>query len=405
MIGRDMVAADGPTSHEAAVRFNVDIDYPTERMEQNRRRMEARGQGAYVDRVPVGFCVVPRFFTPLFDLPYCEFFRDAETQYHWQLQFAKLRIEQIPEDMFCTQPVVSVYPYFDNVLDSDALGAEVVWPENETLQALPTIRSVDQMECFEIPPPTSGLWGRLADWCEQMSGFAADTRLTFNGVDARVAVGTPGIGGLSPHMLAIDLVGSDFYWWQMEYPDACHRFLEKITRALLQTQQFFESRWPRPRWGAGLAEDSAQVMSLESFRTFCVPYDNRLYDAIGGPAGERSMHMCGQSAHLHPALVDDLRITEFSLFGHVVPPEVIARNLGGRMRLWGNINPMLMLRGTRDEVTQAARAALAAMAPCGGLMLGDGANVCPGTPIENLAALTEAAAAYGTPEMLSESQE
>jgi hypothetical protein len=30
-------------------------------------------------------------------------------------------------------------------------------------------------------------------------------------------------------------------------------------------------------------------------------------------------------------------------------------------------------------------------------MLGDGANVCPGTPVENLAALTEASQEYGLP--------
>ena len=72
--------------------------------------------------------------------------------------------------------------------------------------------------------------------------------------------------------------------------------------------------------------------------------------------------------------------------------------LGGRMLLWGNINPMLMLRGRREEVKAEALEALRWVAPCGGFMLGDGANVCPGTPIENLAAPTEAAEDYGVPE-------
>ena len=35
----------------------------------------------------------------------------------------------------------------------------------------------------------------------------------------------------------------------------------------------------------------------------------------------------------------------------------------------------------------------------GGLLLGDGANVCPGTPVENLAALSEAAEEYGLPRL------
>ena len=380
------------------MRFELDIDYSPEEIERNRLRMEARGRFAYVDRVPVGFCVVPRFFAPQFELPYCEFFRDVETHYYWQLQFAKFRIERIPEDMFCTRPVVTVYPFFDNVLDSDALGAEVAWPENETLQACPGIHSVEEMERFEIPPPDAGLWGRQLDWCAQMRGFAAETRVTFNGVEGRVEVGAPGIGGMSPHMLAVDLVGPDFYWWQMEYPQACHRFLEKITRALIGAQQYFTQVWPRPRGGFGLSDDSAQIMSLADYREFCVPYDRQLFDTLGEPSGARGMHMCGDSTHLHPALIDDLRITDFEIFGYLVDPRVAAENLGGKMRLWGNINPMNMRYGTRDEVKAEALAALAAMAPCGGLLLGDGANVCPGTPLENLAALTEAAEEYGLPQ-------
>ena len=107
--------------------------------------------------------------------------------------------------------------------------------------------------------------------------------------------------------------------------------------------------------------------------------------------------MCGQSTHLLKALVEDLRISSFDLFGYLVEPEVAARELGGKAVLWGNLNPMLMLNGTKAQVKQAAHAALAAMAPCGGLLLGDGANVCPGTPLENLAAVTEAAEEYGLP--------
>jgi uroporphyrinogen-III decarboxylase len=379
----------------ADMRFTLDIDSSPDRADASRKRMDARYHYQMADRVPVGFCAVPRYFTPLFDMPYCEFFRDVEAHYYWQLQFAKFRIERIPEDMFCTGTTLWVYPFFDNVLDSDALGAEVVWPENETLQACPTIRTIDEMERFAIPPPTSGLWGRNLEWCARMQEMAAETRVTLGGTEMRVEVGAPGIGGLSPHMLAVDLVGVDFYWWMLEYPEACHRFLGKITDALIQAQEHFISVWPRPRGGFGLAEDSAQIMSLEAFREFCVPYDLRLYQTLAMPGADFGMHMCGDSTHLHPALVDDLHITDFNIFGYLVPPKVAACNLGGKMRLWGNINPMLMLKGTAEEVKAEAMAALEAMAPCGGLLLGDGANVCPGTPLENLAALTRAAEEYG----------
>jgi hypothetical protein len=377
------------------MRFSLDIDYPVERMARSQARLAARAQYQPVDRVPVGFCLVPRFFAPLFGLPYGEFFRDAETQYYWQLQFLKYRLEHIPEDIACTGPTVWVSPYFDNVLDSDAFGAQVIWPENETLHAVPTIHSLDAMERFTLPALDAGLWGRSTDWWRQMQGFVRETRVTFNGVAGRVDVGMLGPSYLSPHMIAVDLVGTDFYLWQAEHPAACHRFLAKLTQGLLASGRRFREIDPRPRGWYGLAEDSAQVLSPAMFREFCVPYADQLFTAFGaGLADGRSVHMCGQSSHLHGVLVNDLRASSFNLFGYLVPPAVAARNLGGRMLLWGNLNPMLLLNGTPAEVKQACRECLTALAPCGGFLLGDGANVCPGTPLANLAAVTAAAEEY-----------
>jgi uroporphyrinogen-III decarboxylase len=231
-----------------------------------------------------------------------------------------------------------------------------------------------------------------------MRDLAAETELTFNGEPGRVNVGPLSISGLSPHMIAVDLIGHDFYWWQLEYSAACHRFLHKITEGLIAAQRYFMEVDTRPRGGFGMAEDTAQAMSAELFREFCVPYTCRLYDTFGkGFADGRGLHMCGPSDHLHQAMVEDMRVSSFNVFGHCVDPHVAAANLGGRMYLWGNINPMLMLRGTREQVKVAALEALEAMAPCGGFMLGDGANVCPGTPLENLAVLTEASEEYGVP--------
>ena len=96
-------------------------------------------------------------------------------------------------------------------------------------------------------------------------------------------------------------------------------------------------------------------------------------------------------------MLDNLRVSSFNLFGHPVDPMEAAENLGGRMYLWGNIDPLLLLRGTKAQVMQASRTALEALAPGGGFMLGDGANVCPGTPLANLAALTEACVEFGLP--------
>ena len=382
------------------MRHELSVDYPVEKMEASRKRMEARGRFEYVDRVPVGFCLVPRFFTPLFGIPYKAIFESAEVQFRWQLEFLKARIEQIPEDLAFTGPALYVGPYFDNVLDSAAFGAEIAWPENETLHSLPTIHSVEEMVRFEAPEPGTGLWGQARDWWLEMRELARETKVTFGDVEGTVEVQILGVSGLSPHMIAVDLVGVDFYAWQLECPAECHGFLAKITQGLIAAHRYFMEIDPRPRGGFGLAEDTATVLSPGQFREFCVPYDRELFETFGPqPGAARGMHMCGQSTHLHEALVEDLHITSFDLFGYMVEPAVVAASMGGRVHLWGNINPMLMLNGTKAEVKAAAMAALEGLAPCGGLLLGDGANVCPGTPIENLAALTEAADEYGLPEV------
>jgi len=375
------------------VRFRVNIDYPPEKMERSRKRMETRRSFRYADRVPVQYCVVPRFFAPLFGLRYIDYFRDVEAHYHWQLQFAKFRIENIPEDT-CTAPIITVHPYFDNVIPPSAHGGDVGWLDDGPPRAIPVMHTVEQMERFAVAKPDAGLRGKAIRWWHAMKELADRTNVTFNGKEGRVEVGVLGLGGLSPHMIAIDLVGEDFYWWMLEYKEACHRFLAKITQAEIEAELYVRSVDPRSRGDCyALAEDSAQVMSPELFKEFCVPYSVMLFERFG-PAG-RAVHMCGESRHLHRALKEDMRMSSFDIFGYLVPPAVAAKNLGGTTLLWGNINPMLMKDGTQQEVRRAAWECIEAMGPCGGFMLGDGANVCPGTPLESFRSIMQAAEEYG----------
>lgn len=375
------------------MRFELNIDYPVEKMEMSRKRLAAWQKYRYVDRVPVQYCVVPRYFAPLFNLRYRDLFTDAETHYHWLLQFTKYRIENIPED-FCTSPVLNFGPYFDNVVPPSGQGGEIGWSDDETPRAIPVIHNIDQMEAFEVAKPDTGLRGKVVEWWGRMRELAAQTRLTFNGVEGRVDVGFA-LGGLSPHMIAVDLVGEDFYWWILEYPDECHRFLRKITLGEIASEEHARRLQGQPLTGdfCALAEDSAQIMSAKQFREFCVPYSRELFNLFGHK--DRAVHMCGQSAHLHQALREDLKMNMFAFFGYLVPPKVVAENLGGRARVWGNINPMLMKDGTPGQIKAAARECIEAIGPCGGFMLSDGANVCPGTPLETFRTVMEAAEEYG----------
>ena len=378
-------------------RFTIRIDHPIDEIRRTALRGRASAQRGYADRVPVSFCITPRIWTPVAGIPYGELFRDVETHYALQLQFLKWRIEHVREDL-CAEPVLTVSPFFDNVVNASAFGAEVPVPANETLRALPVVHAPGQMARLGMPAHDAGYWGKLIAWWLAMRDMSAETEVFFDGVPGRVEMGSLCIDGVGPHMVAVDLAGTDFYLWQADRPDECRAFLAKITAGLASAERRMRLIDPRPRPSFGVAEDSAQAMSADMFRAFCLPYDDELYREFGAGLDDgRGMHMCGRSAHLHAALVDELAISSFNGFGAAVPPEVAARTMGGRCRLLGNVDPILLLNGTHAQAKAAARHCLETLAPFGGFTLGDGANVCPGTPLANLNALAEAAAEYGNP--------
>ena len=366
-------------------------------MRENRRRFAARKNFSYHDRVPVLYCLEPRYFAPIAGVSYRDFCSDSETQYRLELDFAKYRIERIPED-FCQSPDIAVYPYFDNAVAASAFGCEAVFSDSETVQAIPFVKRPDDLDRLEMPGPDSGLWGTVRKWWEEMNRLASETKVTFDGTEGRVVVSPLSVAGYGPHMIAVDVAGEHFYLWMAEFPELCHRFLTRVTDTLIAVEKTFRSIDPRPRGAYGLAEDSIQVCSKAMYEEFCMPYDNRLYEEFGaGLPDGRGMHMCGDSTHLLDSLASGSRISSFNVFGCRVDPQTAAEKLGGTTRLWGNIDPVAMLNGSPDEVKALAQRALEAMAPTGGYMLGDGANVCPGTPIENLQAVMDAATEYGRP--------
>ena len=74
----------------------------------------------------------------------------------------------------------------------------------------------------------------------------------------------------------------------------------------------------------------------------------------------------------------------------------ILRSAGiGRIVLLGNVNPLLIHSGTPEQVREATRNVIEKLAHYRGLIIQDGSNIPPGTPIENINAMTEAAELYG----------
>ena len=69
--------------------------------------------------------------------------------------------------------------------------------------------------------------------------------------------------------------------------------------------------------------------------------------------------------------------------------------MGGKVVLLGNVNPLIISNGTPDDVKQATRLVIEKLAPCRGIIIQDGNNIAPGSPVENINAMMEAAEEFG----------
>ena len=86
------------------------------------------------------------------------------------------------------------------------------------------------------------------------------------------------------------------------------------------------------------------------------------------------------------------------MFGWGTSIEKVRDHLGGKALLSGNLDPMMFASGTPQDVYDAAMHVLEVLAPCGGFVLMEGANMVPEAKLENIRAMVRAAEDYGLPE-------
>ena len=65
--------------------------------------------------------------------------------------------------------------------------------------------------------------------------------------------------------------------------------------------------------------------------------------------------------------------------------------MGGKIVLVGNISPMNLLNGTKETIVAEVSEAINIFGPTRGYILTDGADIAPGTPVENINLLYETA--------------
>ncbi|MEW6743118.1 MAG: uroporphyrinogen decarboxylase family protein [Planctomycetota bacterium] len=379
----------------AVIEIEVDVEELAARAERiaKVRRFEAP------DRTPVVPAINYRFLLPQIGVSFRDYYSDPLIMLEAQIRAQKWLLENIKTDHHTiTGAWVGAWTDFQNASEPSALGCDVSFPEGDVVWAHggwvkddSDLRTLERMDVIR-----NGLHGRSLAYRRAMMRAAERFPVRFRGGEifypGEQAVFTHTTDG--PFTNAAVLMGhSEIFTAVLERPQFVRELLRIVTDKTLEWLDFCWEELRIPHRDFGFTDDSAQGLSPELYEELVLPEDRRLRDHFDGRV---SLHMCGRTEHLLHYFVEALRIHEFQGFGWAVDKRTVAALMGGRVVLLGNVNPMTILQGTPQDVKRETRECLEIFAPLGGYIVQDGNNIAPGSPLENVNAMYEAALEFAS---------
>ena len=377
----------------------IEIGVPLEEIEARRARVEAARRFEVPDRVPVIPALAHRFLVPHVGVRFRDYYADPEVMLRTQILAQKWLMENVRTDAYAiTGPWVGAWTDFQNSFEAGSLGVEIIFPDDDIPWVGPgwvknekDLVRLDGMDFIH-----AGINARQIAFRKAMIEVAEKYPVRFRGGPVFHPGANPALTHTSdgPFGVAGDLMGAtDIFIAVKERPDFVRELLRIVTGKLIAYLDFCweEEKLPEPRDFAW-TDDLAVSLSAETYREIVLPFEKNLRNRFDG---RTSLHMCGRSDHLLEIFRDELRIHEYQGFGYEVGLERIRDVMGGRVVLLGNVNPMLIRDGTPAEVREATRRVLEVLGPSRGLIVQDGNNIPPGSPLENINAMMEAAERYG----------
>jgi uroporphyrinogen decarboxylase len=379
----------------SAIEIHVTIDEIEERHERVTRAKRFES----VDRVPVIPAIAHRFLVPAVGVRFREYYADPETMLRTQILAQKWLMEHVRTDAYSiTGAWVGAWTDFQNTFEAGSLGCDVVFPDDDIPWVGPgwvntdaDLRRLESMDFIR-----GDLNARQFAYRRAMMAVADRYPVRFSGGPVFFPGENPSLTHTSdgPFGVAGDLMGqTELFIAVRERPEFVRELLSIVTVKLIAYLDycFDEEKISRPRDFAW-TDDLAASLSAETYRSLVLPSEKLLRSHFEGYV---SLHMCGKTDHLLAIFADELGIDEYQGFGYQVDLDRVASVMGGRVVLVGNVNPMLIHSGTPEDVRGATRTVLEKLAPSRGLIIQDGSNIPPGTPLENINAMMEAAETYG----------
>lgn len=376
----------------------IEIGVPAEEIEARRARVRRTKRFEPTDRVPVIPAINYRFLLPAIGVRFSDYYGDPETMLRSQILGQKWLLENVKTDQHAiTGAWVGGWTDFQNTSEASALGCEVAFPPDDIpwvkggwVKAERDLRRLEAMDVIR-----GGLHGKAIAYRKAMMAVAGKYPVRFRDGPIFYPGESPVFTHTShgPFTVAADLLGhTEMFLAVKERPDFARELMGIVTEKIIEYLDFCWEELKIPHRDFAWTDDLAAYLSPETYRDLVLPHEKRLR---GHFQGWTSFHMCGRTDHLLRIFADELEIDEYQGFDWEVDLDLIGEVMGGRVVLDGNVSPILIQRGTPKEVKEATQRVIEKLGRCRGLIIQDGNNIAPGSPLENINAMHEAAAEFG----------
>jgi hypothetical protein len=386
----------------------IKINLPFKEILKRKNRWDKTINFEKADRIPVLHYIGARYWLPIigYGNRFDEYLNDPKTMLITQLLGQKWIMENVKSDFH----KIVLYPDFMWVEDANTFGADIIFSKNDSpwvkrphlLQRndnLKRLRNVDYVN--------SGIHGKMISFFIEMKKIAEEYEICFSDGKVFPAVNCVYMGGggiIGPAALAGDLrsveaLSMDFY----DRPDWVKELLDIIVeksidwltaiRKLNDGKLAFCSDFNERIIHIG--DDGIAQMSPKQVKEFMIAPLKKLSNYIHEQGLFVQSHNCGKADHLLKYWMEDVGIDRYMGFSYLTDKNLIKKIMGGKIVLLGGINTVKLHDSQPKEVMEDVREAIGILKDTLGYIIMDGHNIAPGTPLDNINAVTEAAEKFG----------
>lgn len=376
----------------------IEINVPYDEILAREERIAKTKRFETPDRVAVIPAINYRLLNRKTGVSFKEYYADPEVMLRAQILGQKWLMENVKTDAYSiTGAWVGGWTDFQNTTEASAFGCPVVFPEDDIPVASEAgwVHTEEDMLALEkVDFIHSGLNWRQVEFRRAMMKIAEKYPVRFQGGPVFYPGENPALTHTSngPFTISSHLMGAaELFAAIKERPDFVRELFRIVTGKVIEWLDFCWEEEGLTDRDFAWTDDLSAYLSANTWRDVLLPYDKRLRDHFGWA----SLHMCGQTNHLLEIFADELKINEYQGFGWNVNLDRIKAAMGGKVVMLGNVSPLVIANGTPDQVKKETRNVIEKLAPCRGLIIQDGNNISPESPLENINAMMAAAEEYG----------